>query len=42
MEAEAEAGEEETQVVEAGAVAFPKVKEAEAQAHLTEGVSRME
>lgn len=37
-----EEGEEEILGVEVGAVAFPKVMEVEAQAHLTEGGSRME
>lgn len=45
-EAEAEEGVEEEEEgspgVEVGAVAFPKVMEVEAQAHLTEGGSRME
>lgn len=42
-EEEVEEGEgEESPGVEVGVVAFPKVMEVEAQAHLTEGGSRME
>lgn len=42
-EGEGEEEEEEgTPGVEVGVVAFPKVMEVEAQAHLTEGGSRME